>query len=729
MKRVPIILQMTPHECGPACLCMVLTYYGRETTLNECRKYLPGGRDGITARAIAQAGRDLGLRVRAFSLEPPSLAQVRLPAIVHWNFDHFLVLERWSPQAVEVADPAIGRRRLSAEEFSAGFTGVVLTLEPGADFRRGRAQDKLSWRSYLRRLLQTEGTPGLLAQILGASALLQVLGLVFPLFTVVVVDTILPAQDVPMLTSLGIGMVILVAAQIILTYLRSALALYLEARLDIEVMLGFFEHVLMLPFRFFHERTSGDLLMRLGSISLIREVLTGQTVSGILDGAMVVFYLAILLFWQPLFGLLILVLGCVQVLLLLGTTRRQYELTERDLAAQAESQSYLVEALTGIATLKAAASEDRAMEHWSNLFFKQLNISLRRSHLSNLVEAGQTVIEAMSPVILLGVGALWVLEGRMSLGVMLAVISLAMAFLGPLGSLVSTVQEVQLVGAQLERIADVLQATPEQDMRRVVSTPRLSGHVEVRNAGFRYHPDRPWAIRDVSFSIEPGQKVAIVGRTGSGKSTLAMLLLGLYPLEEGKILYDRLPLRHLNYRTLRSQFGVVLQEPSLFSGSIRRNIAAHDPHLSLEKIIEAAQVAAIHDEIVNMSLGYDTVIAEGGVDLAGGQRQRLAIARAVAHRPTFLLLDEATSHLDALTESIVDQNLSELKCTRIVIAHRLSTVRNADLILVLDEGVIVERGVHEELLALGGAYAALVHDQETTLGWDVAIPQEGLAGG
>jgi ABC-type bacteriocin/lantibiotic exporter with double-glycine peptidase domain len=526
-----------------------------------------------------------------------------------------------------------------------------------------------------------------------------------------------------MLATLGIGMVILVVAQVILTYLRSALALYLEARLDIEVMLGFFEHVLMLPFRFFHERTSGDLLMRLGSISVIREVLTGQTVSGILDGAMVVFYLAILLFWQPLFGLLILVLGCIQILLLLGTTRRQYELTERDLAAQAESQSYLVEALTGIATLKAGASEDRAMEHWSNLFFKQLNISLRRSHLSNLVEAGQTVIEALSPVVLLGVGALWVLEGRMSLGTMLAVISLAMAFLGPLGSLVSTVQEVQLIGAQLERIADVLHAKPEQDMRRVVNTPRLSGHIEVRNASFRYQPDRPWAIRDASFSIEPGQKVAIVGRTGSGKSTLAMLLLGLYPLEKGKILYDGLPLRHLNYRMLRSQFGVVLQEPSLFSGSIRRNIAAHDPYLPLEQIIEAAQVAAIHDEIVDMSMGYDTVIGEGGVDLAGGQRQRLAIARAVAHRPTFLLLDEATSHLDALTESIVDQNLSELECTRIVIAHRLSTVRNADLILVLDEGVIVERGVHEELLALGGTYAALVHDQQTTPGWDIAISQ------
>jgi ABC-type bacteriocin/lantibiotic exporter with double-glycine peptidase domain len=243
----------------------------------------------------------------------------------------------------------------------------------------------------------------------------------------------------------------------------------------------------------------------------------------------------------------------------------------------------------------------------------------------------------------------------------------------------------------------------------------------VRNAGFRYHPNAPWAVRHISVVIRPGQKIAIVGRSGSGKSTLAMLLLGLYPLDEGEILYDGNTLSELNYRSLRSQFGVVLQEPTLFSGSIRRNIASHDPDLSLQQISDAAQLAAIHDEIAKLPMGYETVIAEGGVDLAGGQRQRLAIARALANRPTILLLDEATSHLDAITESIVDQNLSDLNCTRIVIAHRLSTIRNADLILVLDKGVIVERGVHDQLLALGGVYATLVRDQEETPEWEEEV--------
>ena len=718
MKRVPVILQMTPIECGAACLAMVLTYYGHETTINECRQHVHAGRDGLTARDISQAARELGMRVRAFSMEPAGLADLPMPLIVHWNFNHFLVVEQYSPDGVKVVDPAVGRRRLTAEEFNAGFTGVVLAMEPGANFQRRRSTDKLTWRSYLASLLQTPGTKGFLAQILATSALLQILGLVFPLFTMILVDTILPAQGVTMLATLGIGMVVLVLAQVVLGFLRGSVALYLEARLDTEVMLGFFEHVLNLPFRYFQERTSGDLLMRLGSIAVIREELTSETVSAVLDGVMAISYLVILLIWAPIFGVLALVFGLFQVLLLVGSTRRLYELTERDLAAQAESQSYLVEALAGVATLKASAAEDRAMEHWSNLFFKQLNISIRRSHLTNLVETGRTAVGALAPIVLLWVGGYMVLLGQMSLGAMLAVTTLAVSFLGPLSSLVSTAQELQLIGANLDRIADVLKATPEQDLQKVRPAPPLTGQVELDRVSFRYHPTAPWAIREASLTIEPGQKVAIVGRTGSGKSTLAMLLLGLYLPDDGEIRYDGQSLSQLNVRTLRNQFGVVLQEPSLFSGSIRRNIASMDPSVSLEQIIAAAELAAIHDEIAELPMGYETTIAEGGANLAGGQRQRLAIARALVNKPAILLLDEATSDLDAITESIVDENLSDLACTRLVIAHRLSTVRNADLILVLDQGFIVERGTHEELLALAGTYAALVHDQEATVNED-----------
>jgi ABC-type bacteriocin/lantibiotic exporter with double-glycine peptidase domain len=379
---------------------------------------------------------------------------------------------------------------------------------------------------------------------------------------------------------------------------------------------------------------------------------------------------------------------------------------QRDLLAQAESQSYLVETLTGILTVKASGCEDLSFNHWSNLFFRQLHVSLQRHHLAAGIDTAMLALRVGSPLVLLWVGALLVLNGTISLGTMLALNAIAIAFLVPLNSLVTSGQRLQLVGAHLERLVDVLAAAPEQKLDGVKTAPPLTGRIEFKQVNFRYDPHAPFVLRDISLEIAPGEKIAIVGRSGSGKSTLAKLLLGLYPPTEGEILYDGISLATLNWRTLRSQLGVVLQEPFLFSGSIRQNIAVNDTNIDLEQVVRAAKLAAIHDDIVQLPMGYETRIAEGGAGLSGGQRQRLAIARALVRQPAILLLDEATSHLDTLTESLVEHNLSQLGCTRIAIAHRLSTIRNANAIFVVDRGTIVESGSHEQLLARQGYYAS-----------------------
>ncbi|HEY9847699.1 MAG TPA: peptidase domain-containing ABC transporter, partial [Candidatus Caenarcaniphilales bacterium] len=385
-------------------------------------------------------------------------------------------------------------------------------------------------------------------------------------------------------------------------------------------------------------------------------------------------------------------------------------LTQRNLVTQAESNNYLIEALTGIATLKATGAEARVLDYWSGLFFKQLQVSLQSSHLSALIEIVLNAVRTFTPLLLLWVGVTRVLDGTMSLGTMLALNTLATLCLMPLASLVANGQKLQLVGAHLERLSDVLDAKPEQDLRQVQTAPNLTGQIQLQHVHFRYDAHSSWVLQDVSLTVQPGQKIALVGRTGSGKSTLAKLLLGLYVPNSGEILYEGIPLQQLNYQTLRRQFGAVLQESALFSGSIRQNIALNDPNLPLEPITQAAKMAVIHDEIMQMPMGYETLISAGGMGLSGGQRQRLLMARALVHRPPVLLLDEATSQLDTITERLADENFNNLSCTRIVIAHRLSTVQNADLILVLDQGRIVEQGTHAQLLVKNGYYTTLLNN-------------------
>ncbi len=355
--------------------------------------------------------------------------------------------------------------------------------------------------------------------------------------------------------------------------------------------------------------------------------------------------------------------------------------------------------------------EYRAFDRWSSLFFDQLNIQVRRNYLSAIIDTTMTALRTLAPLALLWIGTMQVLDGALTTGTMLALNTLAIGFLTPLSSLVSAGQSLQMAQSHFERITDVTEAEPEQDKQSVQLPPRLSGRIQLENVAFRYAPEAPDVLRGITLCIEAGQKVALVGRTGSGKSTLGKLLLGLYPVTQGAILYDGIPLRNLDYQEVRRQFGVVMQDASIFSGSILQNITLNDPGMTMEQAVEAARIAAIHEDIVQIPMGYEAFVAEGGSALSGGQRQRLALARAIAHRPAILLLDEATSHLDVIVEQQVAHNLRSIACTQIIIAHRLSTIREADVIIVLDRGTIVEKGSHEELMRLNGYYAQLMQHQ------------------
>lgn len=705
--RITVIQQFTATECGVACLAMVLDYYGKPVGREAVRQVLGVGRDGATARHILNGARHFGLRARGVRIELDGLKCLKPASILHWNFTHFVVFERLTAGGVDIVDPEVGRRHVAMDEFSRSFTGIALALEPSDEFERS-AGKKSTREGHILRLLGDSGEWG---RVLATSIFVLVLTLALPLFTSAVVDRVVPRGDWHLLLILSLGLGALLVFHFVTTFVRAHLLLHLRTVFDVKMTTGLLDHMISLPFGFFQRRSSGDLLMRLNSSTFIQEILTSGVLSAVLDGGLMTFYAILLFAMSPTLGALVLLLGALQVGSFLALRARQRDVNAQMLVRQAQSQSYQIEMFAGIETLKAMGCEHVAEERWSNLFVDVLNSSLARGRLNTVLEAVQSTLRMATPLVLLGVGSYQVLDGKVSLGMMLALNTFANGVFTPLSSLVGMASQFQMLGIYLERIADIQEASPEQDRAKVRPSGALRGHIEVEQVSFRYGPLEPIVLKDVSVKIEPGHFVAIVGRTGSGKSTLASVLLGLYPPTSGRVLYDGVNLSDLALESVRRQLGIVTQQTHLFGGTIRSNIALADPELPLEAITEAAKLAQCHDEIAQMPMGYETVLSDGGGSISGGQRQRIAIARALVRKPSILLLDEATSALDAITELRVQEELAKLECTRVVIAHRLSTVVGADCILVMDEGRLVEQGTHAELLARGGLYAGLVGGQ------------------
>lgn len=705
-RRIPEVRQMAATDCGAACLAMVLGYYGRHLSLEEVRHVTGVSRDGTSALGLLEAARRMGLRGRGISLEVDSLHLLPTASILHWRFTHYVIFERLERGGVLLVDPAEGRRWVSMDAFRKCFTGVALVLEPGEGFTPGRSTQRAPTRFLLPLLRHS----GVLGRILVLSGLLQLFALALPAVTGALIDQVIPRSNARMLAVLGAGLLVLVTFQLLTALVRGHLLLELRTRLDAEMTLGFLEHLVRLPFSFFQVRPAGDLLMRMGINSTVREMLSTSALSTVLDGTLVLLYLLVLLVSDWRLGLLTLGLGAAQVLVFWTLRRRQQALLAQNLERDARNQGYLVEMLLGMQTLKAFGTEQQAVQSYSNLFVDVLNLGLARGRLATWVDALTSTLRLASPLALLCFGAWEVLEGRLTLGRMFSLNALAGALLVPLASLISTAGQLLLLGSYLERLNDVLESEPERPEEPGLPV-KLQGACELHQVSFRYAPMLPLVVRDISVSIAPGQLVAIVGPSGAGKSTLAHLLLGLYLPSSGRVLYDGRDLAELDLQSVRSQVGVVLQEPAFFGTTLRANITLGNPDIPLEEVILAARLAQIHEDILSMPLGYDTPIGDRGLSLSGGQRQRLGLARALVRKPSLLLLDEATSALDAVTEQRIQEALASLRCTRIVIAHRLSTILEADLILVMDKGQLVEQGSHASLMAQGGLYARLIHAQ------------------
>jgi ATP-binding cassette, subfamily B, bacterial len=708
-RQLEHVQQLAAADCGAACLAMVLQFFGRVRPLDELRDAVGADQNGASALGILRAARSYGLRGRGVQLDDiDDLHLLPRGAILHWEFNHFVVLDRVRKGAVLILDPAFGRRRIPLHEFDKAFTGVALLLEPSEAFEP-EARRRPLLRRYMAQIL---AYPALWSRSVLMSVLVQLLALALPLMTTLLVDRIIPRRDFDLLLVLGAGLGMMVAFNFIASWVRANLLVQLRTLLDAKLTIGFLDHLIDLPFAFFQRRSTGDLIMRLSSNATVREILTSGAMSAILDGTLVSLYL-VLVFWaSSLMGVVVVSLALVQLSLYWATRRIQRDLMTESLAVQAKTSSYEVEMLSGIETLKSMGAEFRAVDRWSNLFVDGLNVSLRRGRLDALVSSFLGAFGMAAPLVILGTGAKLVLDGELGLGAMLGLSALGAGFLGPFSALVGVSMRFQVLGSYLERIEDVMQTEPEQDPAKVNRAPRLTGRIQAQGVSFRYSEATPPAVVEVSVDVAPGQFVAVVGPSGAGKSTLAKLLVGLYVPQQGRVLYDGVDLASLDLRSVREQLGVVTQRGDLFGMSVRENIALGHPEIGMDAVVDAAKRAAIHEEIIALPMGYETILADGGASLSGGQRQRLALARALAGQPAIVLLDEATSNLDTMTEAAIQRSLASLRCTRIVIAHRLSTVVDADLILVIDRGRLVEQGTHRELLAHGAVYRRLYERQE-----------------
>lgn len=715
--RTPLVLQMEAVECGAAALSIVLGYFGRFVSLEQMRLACGVSRDGTKASNILAAARIYGLKGKGFSKQPDELRQLPLPMIVFWNFNHFVVVEGFGRGCVYLNDPSTGPRVVSDSEFDGCFTGVVLVFERGPTFEPGGARPK-SLPGLRARLRGSEG--GVLYVFL-VSLALALVGLCIPLFTKLFVDHALAAKMPGIVGPLLVGMLLTAGLRAGLTYLQRKYLLRLSTKLAVTSSFRFFQHLLRLPVEFFTQRYAGEVGARMDINDRVANLLSGDLAANLLNVTMILLYVALMISFDVPLTIVGLLLAATNLIALQLVSRQRIDINARSLQEAGQVMSVAMSGLQSIESLKASGGESEFFSRWAGQLAKLVATNNRLQLLSLWLNSVPSLISVLSTIIVLGWGALRVMDGSITVGTLVAFQSLLASFMAPINQLVMLGSSLQEIDGGIKRLDDVLHypsdpftADDSRDSASpanptgAASPPKLSGRVELRNITYGYNRlDQP-LLSDFSLTMHPGDRIALVGPSASGKSTVAKILSGISQPWSGEVLLDGQPRSGLRRETVCNSLALVDQDFFLPAGTAREVLTMWDPTVAEEDIVQAAKDACIHDDIAARAGGYDSQVEEGGRNFSSGQRQRLEIARALVGKPTILVLDEATSALDPVTEKKIDENIRRRGCTCVIVAHRLSTIRDCDEIIVLDHGSIAQRGPHTALAGMPGVYQKLV---------------------
>lgn len=704
--RTPTVLQLEAVECGAASLAMMLGFFGRTVPLEELRMRCGVSRDGSTAGNMVRAAALYGLEAKGHKYGLEALRKVAPPFVVFWEFRHFLVVEGYDNRRVFLNDPATGRRSVLWDEFDRNFTGVTITFAKTDAFETNAVVPSglVILAQRVRESLDA------VTFIVMAGIALVVPGIVIPALTKVFVDDVLIGKHVVWGPWIVLVMGLAIALSSLLVALQQAISLRLQTKLAVTSASRFFWHVLNMPMNFYAQRSAAELAYRVHLNDRIAELLSGRVTTAAIRAISALFFLVLMLRYDVALALLSVAIAALNLLALAAANRSRSDANATLLQAEGELLGTAVMGIRYIETLKAAGAERAFLQRWGSRLARVVNARQQLGFPTQLLVAAPRLLAMLNAAAILGFGSLRVIDGTLSLGALFAFYLLSEQFSAPFAEIVRFGSEFQEMDGSLKRIEDVYRY-PATVPPLEVAEPRreiLHGGLELRNIRFGYSPVAPPLVDGLSLHVAPGKQIAVVGSTGSGKSTVTKLVSGLYEPWAGAVLYDGRPRAAYDRRAFAAAVAMVDQEIALFAGTVRANITLFDPTIDDAAIERAARDACIHDEIMARSGGYDAIVEEEGRNFSGGQRQRLEIARALVRDPALIILDEATSALDAITEAQVAENLRRRGCSCVIVAHRLSTIRDSDEILVLERGAIVERGTHDSLVSLGGRYKELV---------------------